>query len=361
MARLPARLGRRRFVAGLGAATLASCGGVEKTPTPDIARSPFDAESTAEEVTEGIDLKDKIAIVTGCSSGIGFETMRVLALRGAYVLGTSRSLDRAQAACNRVQGVTSALELELSNPESVVACAEQIRSLKFPIDILVCNAGYRGGGNDRELVNGVERHFAINHLGHFILANRLLDRLYFGWQARIVVVASRTSYTDAPEEGIRFDDLSLADGYSDAMAYGHSKLANVLFAHGLARRLRGTRITANSLHPGVINTDIDRNLSGPLRFGFGILTKMVGKTVEQGAATSCFVATSPLLGSTSGDYFEDCNAVTVAGSHHYNDEMSDRLWAASEELTRDYIVTHGTPDPKELENYLRRRAPRPRQ
>lgn len=351
---------RRQFLklsgALLATPAVASCGH-SKLPDTDVPRSNFGEDSTAEAVTEGIDLGGRIALVTGCTSGIGYETMRVLALRGAYVLGTSRSLSRAEQATASVTGVTSPLALDLGDPQSVIECAAQVRSLREPIDILVCNAGYRGGGNERELIGGVEKHFAINHLGHFLLVNRLLDRLYFGWQARIVVVASRTSYTDAPQQGILFDDLAMTDGYSDALAYGHSKLANVLFAEGLARRLRGTRITANSLHPGVINTDIDRNLNPVLRFGFGVLTALVGKSVEQGAATSCFVATNPMLDTTSGAYFEDCNAVTVEDSHHGDTAMADRLWDVSETLLGAHLVTHGEPDASELKNWRPRRPP----
>ncbi|MCH8135555.1 MAG: SDR family NAD(P)-dependent oxidoreductase [Proteobacteria bacterium] len=342
-------LNRRGFLQGAGAAVAASslsaCGGYNTEATDGVPRSAFDEDSTAEEVTEGLDLKGKLAVVTGCTSGIGFETMRVLAMRGAYVVGTSRSLQRAQAACNKVIGITSPVVLDLADPESVVRCADSIRSLNSAVDILVCNAGYRGGGNDIELVNGVEKHFAINHLGHFILVNRLLDRLVISWQGRIVIVASRTSYRDAPESGILFDDLDMQNDYSDAMAYGHSKLANVLFALELGRILRGSRITANALHPGVINTEIDRHQNSITQFAFGVLTRFGGKTVEQGAATSCFVATSKLLGSTSGRYFEDCNAVNVLGRNHLtNMPMADKLWLRSEELTADYLVTPQRPE-----------------
>lgn len=337
---------RRQFLeasaAGLALPALAACG-AEKQAAPGVPRSDFDENATAEQVTEGLDLSGKHAVVTGCSSGIGFETMRVLALRGAYVVGTSRSLERAEEACKRVVGVTSPVALDLADRESIIECAGKIRASGKPIDMLVCNAGVRGGSGRAETVDGIERHFAINHLGHFLLVNRLLDRLYTAWQGRVVVVASRTSYTGAPREGIRFDDLTLGDDYSDGLAYGQSKLANVLFADGLARRLVGTRITANSLHPGVINTEIDRNLSRLTQFGFKVLTALTGKTIEQGAATSCHVATSPLLGATSGRYFEDCNAVTVAGSYHGDRVLSDRLWATSESMLGDAIVTHTRP------------------
>jgi NAD(P)-dependent dehydrogenase (short-subunit alcohol dehydrogenase family) len=342
-------INRRTFLqatsASLATSTLSACSGRDKEPIDGVPRSPFDEDSTAEEVTAGVDLKGKLAVVTGCTSGIGFETMRVLALRGAWVIGTSRSLERAQDAGKRVNGVTIPVALDLADPDSIVSCAESILSLNSPIDILVCNAGYRGGGNDRELVGDVEKHFAINHLGHFILVNRLLERLFMAWQGRIVIVASRTSYTNAPEEGILFDDLKMKSDYDDALAYGHSKLANVLFALELGRLLVGTRITANALHPGVINTEIDRNLNPFAQFAFGLLTKIGGKSIEEGAATSCFVATSELLGSTSGRYFEDCNAVNVIGANHLtNMPMADKLWLRSEELTADYLVTPKRPE-----------------
>jgi NAD(P)-dependent dehydrogenase (short-subunit alcohol dehydrogenase family) len=350
---------RRRFLhmsAALAVTPgLSACGGHEKTPAPGVPRSPFDEDSTAELVTEGIDLTGKIAVVTGCTSGIGFETMRVLAMRGAYVLGTSRSLERAEEACKSVRGRTSPLELELSDFDSVVACAETIRSLNMPVDMLVLNAGYRGGRNTRQLINGIEKHFLVNHLGHFLLVNRLLDRLYFSRQGRIVAVSSRTAYRDAPETGILFDDLQMSRHYSDKQAYGHSKLANALFSLELGRLLMGTRITSNALHPGVINTEIDRNLNGFMQFAFGILTAVKGKTVPEGAATSCFVATSPLLGSTSGRYFEDCNAVEIEDTFMQDMAMADRLWFLSEELTKDYYVKHERPDWNDFENGLRKK------
>jgi NAD(P)-dependent dehydrogenase (short-subunit alcohol dehydrogenase family) len=353
-------MNRRRFI-GLASAALAAplataCSGREKIPAPGVPRSAFDEDSTAEEVTRGIDLGGKIAVVTGCTSGIGFETMRALALRGAWVIGTSRSLERADDACRQVRGKTTPLALELSDFGSVVRCAETIRALNSPVDMLILNAGYRGGGNERTVIDGVEKHFRVNHLGHFLLVNRLLDRLYFAWQGRIVVVASRAAYRGAPQSGIRFDDLTFEHDYSDSLAYGQSKLANVLFSLELGKLLQGTRITANALHPGLINTEIDRNVSRPLQFAFGLLAALRGKSVEAGAATSCFVATSPLLGSTSGRYFEDCNAIEVPDSHLQDMAMADRLWFLSEELTREHLVEHRRPDWSEFENGLRKRG-----
>jgi len=350
---------RRQFLklasAGAATATLPSCDG-RNIPDSDVPRSEFNAGSTAEEVTEGIDLHGKIAVVTGCTSGIGFETMRVLALRGAYVVGTGRTLAKAQAACNKVRGLTTPVELELSDFDSVVACAESIRSLKSPIDMLVCNAGMRGG--DRELVYGLEKHFVVNHLGHFILVDRLLDRLYVAWQGRIVVVGSRVAYRSAPAEGIQFGNLRGVRDYDPTRAYAHSKLANILYSLELARLLKGTRITSNSLHPGIIDTDIDRQQSAISRATFGLYARMAGKSIGEGAATSCYVATSPLLGSTSGAYFEDCNAVRVPGEHHIHDAaQAARLWQVSAALTAEYLVEHKRPDWSEFENGLRKRVP----
>ncbi len=351
---------RRQFLKASTAACslplLAGCGGPVKEATAGVPVSSFDKESTAEEVTDGIDLKGKLAVVTGCTSGIGYETMRVLALRGCYVVGTSRSLERAKEACASVRGVTTPIALELGNPESVVKCAEDILTLNTPIDILVLNAGVRGGGNKPILIDGVERHFAINHLGHFLFVNRLLERIYLAWQGRIVVVASRTAYTDAPDGGIQFDNLDAHRDYSDSAFYGQSKLANVLFAHELGKRLRGTRITANALHPGVINTEIDRDMSAFMQFGFKVLAGAVGKTVEQGAATSCYVATNPDLGAVSGKYFEDCNAVTVTSDPYMqNDSLSEQLWSVSEELVGDYMVELKRPDYSQFQDGVLRR------
>jgi len=348
---------RREFLRYAGA-TLAlpltgGCSGVNRIPVPGVPRSDWGASATAEEVTEGVDLDGKLAVVTGCTSGIGFETMRVLAKRGAYVLGTSRSLERAEQATRKVVGVTSPLQLDLGDFDSVVACAETIRSLNTPVDMLICNAAHRGGGNERELIGGVEKHFVINHLGHFILVNRLLERLFLAWQGRIVIVASRAAYRSAPEEGILFDDLAMNAGYSDSRAYGQSKLANVLFSLRLAELLRGTRITTNSLHPGVINTDIDRNLNPVTRFAFGVLTAVAGKTIPEGAATSCYVATSEPLGNISGQYFEDCNAMIIDGAHMHDFEMAARLMEVSESLTADWLVDQERPDWSEFKNGIR--------
>ena len=356
------KVNRRAMLGATGAfalSPLSACGGVDKMATDGVPTSTFNDDSTAEEVTDGIDLTGKIAVVTGCNSGIGFETMRVLALRGAYVIGTARTLEKAQAATSSVVGVTTPLQLELSDFDSIVACADSIRSLNSPIDILVCNAGMRGG--DHQAINGVERHFLVNHIGHFLLVNRIIDRMFFSWQGRVVVVGSRAGYGSAPDIGIEFDNIEGSRDYSVSKAYAHSKLANALFSLELSRQLKDTRITSNALHPGVINTEIDRELSGFVQGLFGVYTAINGKTIEEGAATSCYVATSPLIGSVSGQFFEDCNAVTIDNGNHpmHNIEMASRLWALSEDIVGDYLVKLERPDRNDFENERRKRERKP--
>jgi len=345
---------RRQFLGAAGASLLvpqlSACGGADKVPVATVPKSGFDADATAEQVTEGVDLKGTLAVVTGCTTGIGFETMRVLAKCGANVVGTSRSLERAEAACRKVIGSTIPVQLELGDFDSVARCADDIHTLRSPVDILINNAGYRGGGNERQLINGVEKHFVINHLGHFILTNRLMDRLFISSQGRIVNVASRAAYRSAPADGILFDDLGMVGEYSDSLAYGQSKLANVLFSLKLAELLRGTRITSNSLHPGVINTDIDRNLNPVTRFGFGLFTALRGKSIEEGAATTCYVATNDRLGNVSGRYFDDCDAITIENKGHMQDlAMADKLLQASIELTADWLIEFKEPGKQDFE------------
>lgn len=332
------------------ASQLSACGR-DKSIVEGIPRSDFGAESTAEEVTSGVNLNGKVAVVTGCTSGIGLETMRVLAGRGAHVIGTSRSMDRATRACRSVVGITSPVQLDLEDFDSVVDCAETIRAMRKPVEILICNAGYLGGGNRLLLSNGLEKHFVTNYLGHFILVNRLLDRLFIAAQARIVMVASSTAYTDAPAEGILFDDLEFSSDYEDMRAYGHSNLAKVLFSLQLSRLLWGTRISVNSLHPGIIDTELDRHFSAIKQFGLKVFAAVRGKSIEQGASTTCYLATNDQLSNVSGTYFEDCNAVDVGGHHHMRDvAMAERLMAVTEERVADYLVDLKRPTQDNLFN-----------
>jgi len=301
--------------------------------------SPFGAKSTAEEVTLGLDLTGKTAVVTGCNSGLGLETMRVLSLRGAHVIGTGRTLEKASKACSTMPGKTTPVALELSSLESVLECAEIINKLGLEIDILICNAGINTFGDSVELVNGVERTFAVNYLGHFVLVNRLMPLMKQSQESRIVHVGSMSAYIQAPAVGIDFDNLRGEGPFDPQEAYGRSKLANALFSLELASRLKGSNITSNVIHPGLVKTNIARSAPIALRKAFEWFGHLIAKTVEEGAATQVYVASHPDLKGVSGAYFEDCNAVTVSGNHFIFDKsMAERLWAVGEDMAQDYLL-----------------------
>ncbi len=337
-------MNRREFLrasamAGIAPA-LSSCGRSAELPLPPgLPFSPFTAEATAEQVTAGLDLSGQTALVTGCNSGLGYETMRVLALRGAHVIGAARTWEKAQAACASTAGQTTAVAVELSDFASVRACVETVRSLAMPIDMLICNAGIMELP-ERQLVYGLERHFVVNHLGHFVLVNGLLPQLQSASQGRVVVLASGSATRSAPAEGILFDNLSLEGVYEPGLGYGHSKLANVLFSLELARRFQatpGNRCTSNAISPGVIMTNLGRHMPW-----WKIATaRMLGwafmRSIPQGAATTCYVATNPSLANVSGYFFKNCNPHRPGG-HTENTAMAQRLWAVSEELIADYLI-----------------------
>ena len=305
---------------------------------PRYPSGPFGADSTAEEVTRGLDLSGQVAMVTGCNSGIGFETMRVLALRGAHVIGTGRTMEKAEVACDSVDGLTTPVVLELSDFQSAVDCAAAVRELGVRLDMLICNAGINTFG-ELELVGGIERHFVVNFLGHFVLVNQLLPLMLEHGTARIVHVGSRSGYKQAPAAGIDFNNLRGEQTFDAGEAYGRSKLANALFSLELARRMENTGVTSNVVHPGLVQTNIARTAPTVIREAFGLLGGLVAKSPEQGAATQVYVATSPALEGVSGAYFEDCNPVQVSGEHHMFDAaMAAQLWQVAEDMTAGYLV-----------------------
>jgi NAD(P)-dependent dehydrogenase (short-subunit alcohol dehydrogenase family) len=308
---------RRGFIAGVIASGAA-------TSFADTPRSTFTPQSTAEEVTAGLDLSGKTAVVTGCNSGIGFETMRVLALRGAHVIGTARTREKGVEACRKVKGRATPLVLELADFPSVVACADQIRALTSRIDMLILNAGVVLGR--LEQVYGLEKHFVVNHLGHFILAHRVIDRVKAAPQGRVVTVGSGNE-RDAPPGGIQFDDLAGKSWVG--RGYAHSKLANGLFSLELARRLKDTAATSNCVTPGSVRTNILRHVPTAS-------TAHQTLSSEQGAATLCYVATNPLLAKTSGEFFRFCNPAAQS-DHQRNAAMATKLWDVSTRLTARYL------------------------
>jgi WW domain-containing oxidoreductase len=272
-------------------------------------------------------LAGKTYLVTGCNSGIGLETLRVLALRGAQVVGTARTLDKAQKACESVSGQTLPLACELAEPASVRACVEAVERAGLRLDGVICNAGIMALPK-LQLSHGYELQFFTNHIGHFALVNGLLASL--SPAARVVVVSS-SMHRSAPAAGIDFDNLAGERHYSGWQAYGRSKLANLLFAKQLARRFAGTERTANAVHPGVINTNLQRHMSPVLAATLSVASAVALKNVGQGAATQVYVATHPTLSKVSGQFFADCNLARPRADAD-DEVLAQKLWQLSERI-----------------------------
>lgn len=291
-----------------------------------VGPSGFSFLSTAEEVTEGVDLTGKTVFITGVNSGLGYETMRVLSMRGAHIIGAARTLEKATDACATIDGETTPVECELSDLDSVADCAAKVTGMGKPIDILVCNAGIMALPELHQK-DGIELQFMTNHVGHFLLVKKLMDCL--APKARVVILSSGAHFA-APESGIEFDNLSGERDYEGLKFYGQSKLANILFAKELTRRY-GDRLTANALHPGIILTNLGRHMKGVLMMLMSVRVMLDFKEVGQGAATTCYVAANPGVEGVSGKYFDDSNEAEPL--HHANDAaMASRLWEVSEEL-----------------------------
>lgn len=289
--------------------------------------SGFGYASTAEEVTAGLDLRGKSILVTGINSGLGQESGRVLAMRGARIFGAARDLEKAEEGCRAFEGESVPLACDLADPASVRACVARVGELGAKLDVILCNAGIMALPK-RTLVHGQEAQFFTNHVGHFMLVTGLLDRLTD--RGRVVMLSS-AAHGWAPPSGIQFDDLSFERGYTPNKAYGQSKLANLLFARALARRFAGTKKTANALHPGVIATNLGRHMSAPMRVLFPIASAIAFKSIPQGAATQCYVAVHPSVEGVSGEYFADCN-VAKSSRHARDEALGERLWQVTEEI-----------------------------
>jgi WW domain-containing oxidoreductase len=294
----------------------------------------FNKKSTAEQVTDGLDLSGKTIVITGVNSGLGEESMRVLCMRGAHVIGLARTLEKAQQACDSVSGQTTPVACELSDFSSVKAAGETIRGMGMPIDVLITNAGIMAP-NKLSHAHGLEMQFATNHVGHFILIQQLLEQVKRADAGRIVILSS-AAHTMSTKGGIDFDNLDASGGYSPWKFYGQSKLANLLTARYMASELEGTSVTVNSVHPGIIQTNLARDAGGLLMTLMGIFAKPMEKTVEQGAATQCYVAVNPEVAETTGEYFSNCG-VAKSSPAGRNDFLAKELWQKSEELAAEYL------------------------
>jgi NAD(P)-dependent dehydrogenase (short-subunit alcohol dehydrogenase family) len=312
----------------------------------------FGAESTTDEVLEGVDLKGKRILVTGVSAGLGIETARVLAAHGADIVGAARDLGKAQAATVVVRsaadtggGSLELVELDLASLASVRACADALLADGRPFDVIIANAGVMACPQGRTR-DGFETQFGTNHLGHFVLVNRIASLLKSG--GRLVNLSSA---------GHRFADVDLDDPnfertpYAEFVAYGRSKTANILFAVEFDRRHRDRGIRATALHPGAIQTELSRYMtpeatkqlidsinktqqaSGAPAFSF--------KSIPQGAATSVWAAIVAPADEIGGRYCEDCHVAEIqegegirGGVRPYalDPERAKALWAKSEQM-----------------------------
>lgn len=290
----------------------------------------FGYSSTAADVTEGLDLSGKTIAITGCNSGLGLETMRVLWERGARVLGLARTVEKAQKAAASVDAEVTPVACELSEPESVQRAVATIESHDLQLDAIICNAGIMALPELNQS-HGYELQFFTNHIGHFILVTGLLDSL--SPTGRVVMLSSE-GHKLAPKAGIEFDNLSAESGYNDWRAYGQSKLANLLFARELARRFEGTERSANAVHPGVIETNLGRHMNPLTNLGYWIGNPLVFKSVPEGAATQTYVAVHPDAEGISGEYWVDCNAAKSSKKGR-DAELAKQLWDVSESIVED--------------------------
>jgi WW domain-containing oxidoreductase len=294
----------------------------------------FNRKSTAEEGTEGIDLSGKTVVITGVNSGIGAETMRVLAMRGANILGLARTREKADDACSSVDGQATGFACELSDFASVRACAENIKALGVPIDVLITNAGIMAPATLSH-AHDLEMQYATNHMGHFVLLHNLLDCVTAAEAGRIVMPSS-AAHMMTPRGGINFNNLDASRGYSACQFYGQSKLANLLTAKHLAQKLKGSNTTVNAVHPGVINTNLARDVGGVFSAAMGMVMPAIAKSVAQGAATQCYVACSDEVECVTGEYFADCK-IARSSRHGRNMKLARQLWEDSERLAMEYL------------------------
>jgi NAD(P)-dependent dehydrogenase (short-subunit alcohol dehydrogenase family) len=278
----------------------------------------FDATSTTDEVLSGIDLKGKRVLVTGVSAGIGIETARSLAAHGAEVIGAARDLGKAESATAQVRKDAAAgggrfdlIALDLASLKSVRACADALLARGQSFDVVIANAGVMATPFGHT-VEGFETQFGTNHLGHFVLVNRIAPLIRSG--GRLVTLAS---------SGHRFANVDLADPnfertpYEPFVAYGRSKTANILFAVAFDRRHRGRGVRAAAVHPGGIDTELGRHIDdGQLKIIVSQINQQLAaagkppfqyKTVPQGAATSVWTAVVGAPDQIGGQYCENCH------------------------------------------------------
>ncbi len=300
--------------------------------------SGFGFSSTADEVASGINLTDKVIVITGGHSGIGLETTRVLSEKGAKVIVGARDLDKAKRALSHAKNV-DLLSLDLSKPPSIDQFAQKVLSYHRKIDILINNAGVMATPETKD-DRGFEIQFGTNHMGHFQLTARLLYALKATAVARVVTLSS-AGHRFSP---IEFDDINFtAREYDKWKAYGQSKTANSLFAVELDRRMKDQGVRSFAVHPGrIAETALMRHMEKSEFVELSNASPSLMKTVAQGAATTVWAATSSKLENMGGVYCADCNVAPLvtditkhpAGVLQYavDEAAAKALWELSEKM-----------------------------
>lgn len=313
----------------------------------------FGAKTTADEVLADKDLSGKTAFITGGYSGLGKETARAMAARGAHVIIAGRDLQKADEAAQEIREAVEGAHVEtiacdLASLASVRACGEEARDRFERIDLLINNAGVMACPQG-ETADGFEMQFGTNHLGHFLLTKELMPLLEkaadAGPDARIVNLSSRGHHMDK----VHLDDPNFRDReYHKWLSYGQSKTANILFTVGLQNRFGHKGITAVAVHPGGIQTNLGRHMTDEDRAWMRSRMQAQSdeemlaafKTIPQGAATTCFAATEPSLQGNGGVYCEDCHVAPVddesptggVRSYALDPATADALWSLSERM-----------------------------
>jgi NAD(P)-dependent dehydrogenase (short-subunit alcohol dehydrogenase family) len=277
-------------------------------------------------------MQSKTVLVTGANQGIGKATAVALAAKGAHVVMVARNAEKGRAALAEVEAAGKAgaelIVADLSSQEQVRRVAADFKSRHDRLDVLVNNAGVFVPER-QTTVDGLEETFALNHLGYFLLTRELLDVLQATAGARIVNVSSEA------HRGAKmlWDDLLFAHTrYRGLKAYGQSKLANVLFTYELARRLEGTGVTANCLHPGVIASGFGHTYGGALSVILKVARPFL-LSAEDGARTSVYLASSPEVAGVTGKYFSKCKAV-ASNAVSYEVQSQHKLWSISEQMVK---------------------------
>ncbi|KAM9553352.1 retinol dehydrogenase 12-like isoform 2-T2 [Salvelinus alpinus] len=272
-------------------------------------------------------LDDKTVLITGANTGIGKETALDLAKRGARIIMACRDMEKAEGALKEViQGSGSQnvviKKLDLSNTKSIREFAETINKEETKLNILINNAGVMMCPYGKT-ADGFEMQIGVNHNGHFLFTHLLIDLIKRSTPARIINVSSLAHFWGT----INLDDINSEKGYDKKKAYSQSKLANVLFTRSLAKRLQGTAVTAYSLHPGVVQTDLWRHLNAPQAAIMKMISPFI-KTSVQGAQTTIYCAVAPELETESGGCYRDCAPANCSRSAS-DDVTAQKLWELS--------------------------------